>query len=255
MANYFLRANDISRRNHSITKLISYISGTKLYDYDIDELFNNSKRSDVLYWNIFLPQGAPVEFTDIQIYCKEIDKAEKRYDARTAKEFIGSLPNELPFDECKAIVEEFIDINFTSCGLSAIAAIHEGANKKAPSRNNPHVHIFVSTRTVDSNGFNKKKCREINKRKYIFKWRESWADIQNRAYERNGLDIRVSHERLEAQGIDREPTNYLSVIDWHREKRGQRTEAGDLRREIVKRNKARSRQQKLERKRQYCRSR
>lgn len=251
MANYFLRVNDISRRNHSITNLISYISGTQLYDYDIDKPFNNSKRSDVLYWNIFLPPNAPKEFTDIQTYCKEIDKSEKRYDARTAKEFIGSLPNELPFDECKRIVEEFIDSNFTSCGLSAIAAIHEGVNKKDPSRNNPHVHIFVSTRTVDSNGFSKKKYREINKREYIFKWRESWADLQNRAYERNGLDTRVSHERLETQGIDREPTNYLSVIDWHREKRGQRTEAGDLRREIVKRNKNRSRQKK----RQHCRSR
>ena len=60
--------------------------------------------------------------------------------------------------------------------------------------------------------------------------------MQNRAYERNHLNIRVSHERLEAQGLDREPTNHLSLVDWQREKRGERTRAGDRKREIEERN-------------------
>ena len=60
------------------------------------------------------------------------------------------------------------------------------------------------------------------------------------AYERNGLDIRVSHESLEVQGIrNREPTIHLSRADWQREMRGIHTPAGDRKREIQERNRRR----------------
>ncbi len=78
-------------------------------------------------------------------------------------------------------------------------------------------------------------------------WREQWAYVQNRAYERNRLDIRVSHESLEVQGRrDREPTIHLSRIDWQKEERGERTSAGDRKRAIRERNEKRVRQQDLE---------
>ena len=67
---------------------------------------------------------------------------------------------------------------------------------------------------------------------YVEIWREGWANIQNRAYERNGLDIRVSHESLEVQGTCREPIPHLSRIDWQKEERGERTPAGDRKREV-----------------------
>ena len=46
-----------------------------------------------------------------------------RWDARTARKFIGSLPNELPPGELIRIVQNFIERNFTPYGLCAIAAI------------------------------------------------------------------------------------------------------------------------------------
>ena len=85
----------------------------------------------------------------------------------------------------------FIEHNFIRQGLCAVAAIHQGRNVEDPSRDNPHVHIIVPTRTVGPEGFNKKKDREHDKRKYVKIWRKEWASAQNRAYERNGLDIRV----------------------------------------------------------------
>lgn len=185
---------------------------------------------------MFLPRAAPSEYGNLQTLCNEIDKAEKRYDARTAKEFIGSLPNELCVDEIIKIVTEFITMNFTERGLVAIAAIHEGRNAKDMKRNNPHVHILVTTRTLNANGFNPKKLRELNQKKNVEVWREQWSILQNRAYERNGLDIRVSHESLEVQGKNRIPTPHLSVIDWHREKNGLHTLAGDEKRKIREKN-------------------
>lgn len=247
MANFYLNVQNISRgNNRSVTKLTNYISGQTLYDSYNDTKYYRH-RQDVRFCEIFLPANVPPTFGELQHLCDEIEGAEKRYDARTAREFKGSLPNELPFQDLVQIVSEYISYNFVERRLCAIAAIHEGRNVTTPSRNNPHAHIIVSTRTLGPNGFDKKKYREHNKRVYINVWREQWAVVQNRAYERNGLDIQVSHESLEVQGIcDREPVNYLSLADWQREQRGEHTRAGDERRKIEARNKERACQQQLE---------
>lgn len=250
MANYFLNVDTISRdKKCSLTGRSSYICGKRLHDsYNGKTYYNN--RHDVEYYNVFLPWDAPDELKDIQTLCTRVDEAEVRKNARTARMFICSLPNELSIGERIRIVSEFINDNFTECGLCAIAAIHEGINKDDSTRNNPHVHIIVPTRPVGADGFCKKKDREHDNRKYIGIWREKWADVQNKAYERKGLDIRVSHERLEAQGIDREPTKYMKLSDWQKELRGERTATGDENRLIRKRNQERSRQAELQRDRE-----
>lgn len=129
-------------------------------------------------------------------------------------------------------------------GLCAIAAIHRGRNRDDPSKDNPHAHIIVPTRMVGPDGFSGKKDREHDKRKYVSIWREQWAEIQNRAYERSGYDIRVSHESLEVQGKrDREPVPHINLVDWQKEQRGERTHAGDRKRTIVARNRERAHRQ------------
>lgn len=237
MANYHLEISIISRRKgRSVVKSVNYISGVKLHDNYNNRTYYN-QRKDLLQCKIFLPDNAPPNFYNLQQLCDEIDRAEIRYDARTAREFKGSLPNELPLHEQKQIVHEFISNNFTSHGLCAIAAIHEGRNEANPKQNNPHVHIIVPTRTVDQNGFNLKKDRTWDNKKYLNIWRADWANVQNIAYERNGLDIRVSHESLEVQGkYDQEPTLHISRIDYQKEQRGERTPAGDKKRSIKLRN-------------------
>lgn len=248
MANYHLEVSTVSRRKGgSVTGVVSYISGRTLHDNYNGKTYDNH-RKDVVWQKVFLPSIAPPMFQDLQILCDEIDRAEVRWDARTARQFIGSLPNELPPGEQVRIVHEFIENNFVSYGLCAIAAIHRGLNRDDPSRNNPHVHILVPTRTVGPDGFSEKKDREHNKRNYIRTWREQWAEGQNRAYERNRLDIQVSYESLKVQGKrDREPTKHLGLADWQREKRGERTLAGDRERAIEVRNRERQRQLEEER--------
>lgn len=249
MANYHFEVGIISRgKCRSVVRSVSYITGEKLRDCHNDKTYYNQRR-DVLYHQIFLPDKAPSEFSDLQNLCDEINKAERRYDARTAREFKCSLPNELQLYEQKRIVAEFVNDNFIAYDLCAITAIHEGRNETDPKRNNPHVHIIVPTRIVGKNGFGEKKDRELDKRKYIHIWREEWANLQNRAYERNGLDIRVSHESLEVQGKDREPTIHLSRMDWQKEERGEHTIAGDKKRAIKVRNQERVRKRQLQQER------
>ena len=251
MANYHFEVKNVSRKkSHSITRRVSYIFGEKLRDnYNRKNCYKN--RCDVLFREVFLPDGAPSEFGDIQTLCGEIDKAEKRRDSRTAKEFIGSLPNELNVNEIIKIVTEFITEHFTEHGLVAIAAIHEGRNVDDPSRNNPHVHILVTTRALDEHGFSPEKFTELDQRTKVRIWRESWATVQNRAYERNGLDICVSHRSLKARNIDRKPIPRLSCIDIQREKSGQRTAAGDLRRKVIEENKQKLLEKEHKRKKKH----
>lgn len=252
MANFHLGIETISRKKgRSVTSTASYINGRSLHDSRTSKTYYNS-RKDIVWQKIFLPSTAPPEFQDLQYLCDEIEEAEVRWDARTARQFIGSLPNELPPGELVRIVQNFIEQNFVSYGLCAIAAIHRGLNRNDPSKNNPHVHILVPTRTVGPDGFSQKKDREHDKREYVRFWREQWAEVQNRAYERNGLDIRVSHESLKVQGIsDREPAPHINLTDFQREKRGERTRAGDRKRAIEARNGECARQRQLDRERSF----
>lgn len=237
MANYHFEISVISRgKDRSVTRLANYITGQKLYDNYYDKTYYH-RRNDVLYSDVLLPEQAPSDFHDLQHLCNVIENAEKRYDARTAREFKASLPNEFSVQENIQIVQEYIDANFLNHGLCAIAAIHEGRNDTNPEKNNPHVHIIVTTRTVDSNGFSKKKYRTIDRTEYARIWREQWAEVQNRAYERNGLSVRVSHESLKVQGKhELEPTIHLSRIDWQKEQKGEHTPRGDMKSAIQERN-------------------
>lgn len=233
---YHFKTNNISRgTGGSFAYNVSYICGRTIEDNYAHKKYYN-KRSDVVFSEVFLPENAPAEYRDVQRLSDEINNAEKRYDARTARVFIVSFPNELSSDEQIKIVEDFVRTNFVDSGFAVVAAIHSGINPKDPSKNNPHAHILVSTRTVDANGFSRIKPRELNKKKYVRIWREQWAHELNRELERNELDVRVSHESFEVQGIDREPTIHLSRIDFQKEKRGERTIAGDKKREIQRRN-------------------
>ncbi len=209
-----------------------------------------SSRNDLLCFKICQPVKAPQAFYNLQALCDAMEDAEKRSDARTAREFIGSLPNELTFQEWHRIIEEYIVKNFVSEGLCVIYAIHEGNKASDPSKRNPHVHALVSTRTVGPEGFSVKKPEKLDQIERVRQWRKEWADVQNRAYMRCGLDIRVSHERHEERGIDLKPTIHLSRADWEKEQCGIRTEKGDRKREIAEENQEKLR--KLEQER--CRS-
>lgn len=247
MSNYHFEVTIISRgKGRSVTSSVSYISGRALHDIHNGKTYYKH-REDLAWQKIFLPDHAPAEFRQLQHLCDEIECAEMRWDARTARQLTASLPNELPLGELVRIVHEFVADNFTSQGLCTVAAIHRKHNHHDPKKNNPHVHMIVPTRPVGPDGFCKLKDREHDKRKYITIWREQWATVQNRAYERNGLDIQVSHESLEAQGKhDREPSIHLSRIDWQKEQRGERTPAGDRKRAVKERNQRRIYQREME---------
>ena len=62
--------------------------------------------------------------------------------------------------------------------------------------------------------------------------RAAWAQLCNQALEQYGHAERIDHRSYERQGIDQIPTVHLGVAASAMEKRGIRTERGDLNREI-----------------------
>lgn len=121
--------------------------------------------------------------------------------------------------------------SFISLGMCAIMAVHAGLNNN-PAKSNPHAHALLTDRPVASDGFCVKKNRDWNRVEQLRKWRAAWAEAQNRAFQEKGMEVRVSHESLEVQGIDREPTLPLGRAATALERKGIQTERGNRNREI-----------------------
>lgn len=63
-------------------------------------------------------------------------------------------------------------------------------------------------------------------------WRGGWAELCNEYLARNGVAERVDHRSYERQGIEQIPTIHLGVAASGVEKRGIKTERGNINREI-----------------------
>ena len=240
--NYHVEVSPLSRgKGRSLGSVLSYISGKEVHDNYSGKTYRH-RRFDLVQFRVYLPPSAPNALRDLQCLCDELNKVEKRKDARTGRLFICSLPNELMPGEWARIVNEFIQENFVSQGLCAVAAIHRGKLPLNHPKSNPHVHIIVSTRTVGPEGFNPKKDREHNQRSYIEIWRRAWARVQNRAYERCHVKKRVSHESLRVQGVERKPTRHVSYVDLQRGERQRRIQEKERELARLERNRELSRE-------------
>jgi len=243
----------------------AYRSGERLRDDYIGKTHDYTDRQDVVHKCILLPDDAPREFLDRQTLVRAIDEAENRSDSRTAREIKIALPIELSFEDQVALVEDYVQGSFITLGMCADIAIHKGTldEHRKPRgiepvfgrRSNPHAHILLTTRMVDREGFVRTKCRDWDNRKYAPLWRREWADAMNSEFERLGLPIRVSHESLAAQGVNREPTKHLGPTVMALELRGVQTNRGDEYRETMSRNKERDMERQRRRERDKGRDR
>ncbi|MEN8401220.1 MobA/MobL family protein, partial [Acinetobacter towneri] len=141
---------------------------------------------------------------DIEIDRSELwnlaEQSENRKDARTAREWVIALPDELDADQRKDLAKEFAQSLVDRYGVIADLAIHEPS--KGGNDKNHHAHIMLTTRKAELDPDNKltlttKTDIELSnaKRKSlnmgttqndIKQIRETWADLANHALERAG---------------------------------------------------------------------
>lgn len=201
-----------------------------------------------------MPENAPAEYADRTVLWNAVEKIEKAKNSQLAREIEIALPAELTREQNISLVREYVNKHFVSAGMCADFCLHD------KNGGNPHAHIMLTMRpfnedktwgdkqkkeyTLDRNGnkiYDPKKrqykCKSIpttdwNEQTKAEEWRGAWAEICSRALEQNGHAERMDHRSYERQGIDQIPTIHLGAAASQMEKRGIRTERGDINREI-----------------------
>ncbi|MEG2563584.1 MAG: MobQ family relaxase [Lactococcus sp.] len=226
MAIFHAQVKVISRSSgRSSVAAAAYRAGEKITNSWDGQTHDFTRRSDVVAKRVFLPIGAAEEFKDRSVLWNTVERCEKRKDSRTAREIEVALPGELNLSQQKQLMAKYVTESFVSRGMFADVAIHDKQD------GNPHAHVMLTTRKLDENGQFGKKERSWDDKQNVLEWRENWAKTVNEALKAQGLEERIDHRSYKDQGIDKEPTIHLGAAH-QMEKRGIKTEKGDLNRAI-----------------------
>jgi len=129
------------------------------------------------------------------------EAAEKRKDARTAKEIEIALPAELDHLQRIALAVDYAEELRKRYGVALDVALHEPSN----GGTNYHAHILMTTREVNDKRLGK-KVRKLDSKRELEAIRTLWQDVANTHLARAGEKQHIDCRSLKAQGIDRIPT-------------------------------------------------
>lgn len=259
IAIYHLSIKIVSRgKGKSAVAAAAYRAGEKITnDYD-GIIHDYTRKSGVVHTEILLPELAPKEYFERTVLWNAVEEIEKARNSQLAREIEIALPIELSAGQNISLVREYCNKHFVSKGMCADFCIHDTGN------GNPHAHIMLTMRPIeldgkwgakskkeyilDDNGEiiklasgeykSKKVCTvDWNEQTKAEEWRQGWADICNRYLEQNDHTKRIDHRSYERQGIDKIPTIHLGIAASAMEKRGIKTERGNINREIEVTNK------------------
>ncbi|ACK74161.1 hypothetical protein PCC7424_5602 (plasmid) [Gloeothece citriformis PCC 7424] len=203
MAIYHLNAKVISRgKGKSSTAAAAYRAGDKIHDERLGKTFDYTRKQGVYATEILAPNDAPDWVYNRSKLWNAVELFETRSNSQVAREFDIALPVELSHDQKRSLVKTWVSDQFVNSGVVADVAFHDLNSQ------NPHVHILLTTRVIDSSGFGR-KTREWDKKDFLFQVRESWADYTNEALLNAGTTERIDHRTLEEQGINRIPQIHL----------------------------------------------
>lgn len=258
---FHFSVNIISRgKGKSAVASAAYISGEKIKNEWDGVTHDYTKKQGVISKEIFLPDHAPEEYKDRKTLWNSVELFEKNSNAQLARNFIISLPKELSIEENKKMIEEYIQNNFVKEGMIVDLAIHDEIRE---GNQNIHAHIMTIVRPINEDGTwgqkskkeyildekgekvlnknGKPKTRKVeltswNDRGNVEKWREKFSDLCNEYLAKNKIEKRVDHRSFKRQGIKQIPTIHLGASASAMERKGIRTEKGDINREIKKQN-------------------
>ncbi|MFW1531371.1 MobA/MobL family protein, partial [Vibrio parahaemolyticus] len=226
MAIFIASTKSISRSNgQSAVASASYRAGVELDDKRYGKTHDYSKRSGVMSANIILPTAlaaANAEISRSDLWNKA-EAAEKRVDARVAREWLVNLPYELDENDRKDIAHKFAQALADRYGTIADCAIHQPTQKEIERGADPrnfHAHILFTTRCAELNDNNEivladkaaielsdKKRRSLGMERVnieIKEVRQLWEQIANEKlaeYDHELIDSRSYAD----QGKDIEP--------------------------------------------------
>ncbi len=241
MATYHLSAKTISRsQGRSATAAAAYRSGARIDDERTGLIHDYRRRRGVEASLLILPDGAPDWASDRARLWNAAEHAETRKNSTVAREFEIALPAELDAEQRQRLAADFARELVLRHGCAADVAIHRPG--RAGDSRNHHAHLLLTTRRLTAAGF-AEKTRELDDLKSgeIGRWRARFAEVQNERLREAGVEARVDHRSLEAQGNDREATIHLGPTATALERRGVPTRLGESNRAVQASNAERRR--------------
>ena len=234
MAIYHFSGKVISRTNgSSAVASAAYRAAERLTDERLGRDHDFTNKAGVVHSEIMLPAGAPERFADRATLWNAVEAGEIRKDAQLSRDFEFAIPREMNEKDGIALARYFVAREFVARGMIADLNVHW--DKAADGSPKPHAHVMLSMREVGPAGFGH-KVREWNSRDLLKEWRESWADHANTRLAELGIDARVDHRTLEAQGIALEPQHKIGAAGSRREMGGEDAERADDHRRIAREN-------------------
>ena len=245
-------------KGHSVIAKAAYNTRDKLKDDYYGKTHDYSKKDDLVFSKIFLPEHIPKEFSNREFLWNSVEKIEKSKKSQLARNLLFTLPRELKEEDRINLISEFIEENFTSKGMIADCNIHNPT--ASDKEEQPHAHILLILREIDEQGKWKPKSRkeyilDENGEKIKLKsgnyksrkvnpndwnepdkakeWRENFSEKANEYLAKNNIDKRIDPRTFEEQGREELPQIHLGTSSYQMEKKGILTERGNHNRKII----------------------
>ena len=258
MAIYHCTTKTVNRSSgRTAVASMAYRAGEKLTDERTGLTHDFTKKEGVVYTEILSNLDTELDRSKVWNLA---EKSENRKDARTAREWVIALPDELDEEQRKELAREFAQSLVDRYGVVADLAIH--APSKGGDDKNHHAHILLTTRKAELDTENKlvltqKSEIELSntKRKSlgmgtsqeeIKQIRATWANLANHALEYAGYRERIDHRSYADQGNQLQATIHEGSKVTQMRRKGIDTEISRLNDTIKQQN-----SQQLQYKQQY----
>ncbi len=235
MALYHLRVKFVKRsEGRSSVAASAYRSGTKMQDEREEKTHDYTRKRDIEYSEILLPEGLPEELEDRETLWNTVEAGIKRKDGQPAFEVEVALPRELTHAQCAQLARQFAQEQFAAKGLAVDLNIHRPT--ASDGGEHPHAHMLIGTRRFNPDGSLGRVATDMQDNPALVRkiyaleedgkideaiilqrgtnlghWREAWADYSNHFLEDSGSESRVDHRTLAAQQIHREASKNVGI--------------------------------------------
>ena len=226
MASYHLSVKTVSRATgRSAPAAAAYRTASRIENERDGVTHDYTRRSGVEASFIVAPAGAAWA-QDRSALWNAVEVAEKRKDAKVAREYELALPHELTAFARRGLARVFAREVVSRFGVAADVAIH--APHPEGDQRNWHAHVLTTTRVVEAEGLGA-KTRELDvvqtSGPAVEALRELWAVQVNRELERIQSEARVDHRSYARRGEDLVATQHLGPAASGMERKAARQQA------------------------------
>ena len=234
MAIYHLSVKSLSRgEGRSATAAAAYRAAERIHDQKLGIDYDYTRKRGVEYSEIVLSTSAAKQDVQWARNRQELwnaaEAAEKRKDGRIAREYEIALPSEMNSAQRLQLTRSFAQELADRYNCAVDIAIH-APHRKGDERNH-HAHLLATTREITPAGLGDKTAVELSNTdrqrrglqsasQEMTEIRGRWKELTNQHLQSLGLESRVDHRSLQAQGIQREPTSHLGPVVTERLRRG-----------------------------------